>query len=319
MHTCNKYHDIYVFKLCKVVIFAIMNEEHQRSRRWIFTWNNYDNESQELLSNLVETKALTYVIYGKELAPTTGTPHLQGYLETRIPMTKRALSRKYLSHCFLRIAEKGSDANERYCSKDGDVTKLGSPMQQGKRSDLEAVSEMIHAKRTIREIAEVHTVQMIKFHRGIQLTMSLLKPQRRTWKTKVIIYIGSTGTGKSRLAHERLSLDPDEFYTHGGDRWFDGYMGQKNVLFDDFEGVTSGITYRKLLQLTDRYPLQVPIKGAFAWWVPETIIFTTNVRPQAWYPSEMDVSPLMRRIDEIRDFDIFPYHPESDGVENLLE
>lgn len=126
-----------------------------------------------------------------------------------------------------------------------------------------------------------------------------MNKRTRQWKSHVRVYYGSTGTGKTRRAIEEDKVE----WTHGGDRWFDGYDQQERVLFDDFDGVKSGITYRKLLQLLDRYPLQVPIKGGFVEWCPRVIVITTNIPPDRWYPDE-DYSPLQRRIDDFINFDL---------------
>jgi len=49
-------------------------------RRVIFTINNYNNEHIDMLRDLFVNNTAKYIIYGKEIAPGTGTPHLQGYL-----------------------------------------------------------------------------------------------------------------------------------------------------------------------------------------------------------------------------------------------
>ena len=45
-----------------------------RNRNYCFTFNNYPDTS--LVDNLI----CKYIAYSKEVAPTTGTPHLQGYV-----------------------------------------------------------------------------------------------------------------------------------------------------------------------------------------------------------------------------------------------
>ncbi len=48
-------------------------------RRWIFTLNNYTEI--ELGGLQSEEIYFSFILFGKEIAPTTGTPHLQGYFE----------------------------------------------------------------------------------------------------------------------------------------------------------------------------------------------------------------------------------------------
>ncbi len=51
----------------------------KESRRYIFTLNNYTEEDVKIL--MEEKVFFSYLLFGKEIAPTTGTPHLQGYFE----------------------------------------------------------------------------------------------------------------------------------------------------------------------------------------------------------------------------------------------
>lgn len=191
--------------------------------------------------------------------------------------------------------------NIEYCSKDdNDVLVFGEPAGNGGgRKDSEAAAELVKEGASLKRIAEELPMYYIHAHRGIKALKDTLEGNTdpRDFKSQVKVYFGATGTGKSRKAHEEDQIT----WTHGGDRWFDGYQGQEVVLFDDFAGVTSGITFRKLLQLTDRYPLTVPIKGGFVNWRPRVIIFTTNLHPREWFPLE-DYSPLERRIDELIEF-----------------
>ncbi len=48
-------------------------------RRWIFTLNNYTDVEVDGLKK--EKVFFSFLLFGKEVAPTTGTPHLQGYFE----------------------------------------------------------------------------------------------------------------------------------------------------------------------------------------------------------------------------------------------
>ncbi len=50
-----------------------------QSRRWIFTLNNYTEEEVADLER--EEEVFTYLLFGKEIVSSTGTPHLQGYFE----------------------------------------------------------------------------------------------------------------------------------------------------------------------------------------------------------------------------------------------
>lgn len=58
-------------------------------------------------------------------------------------------------------------------------------------------------------------------------------------------------------------------------------------------------------KLTDRYPIQVPVKGSFAPWCARVIIVTSNYPMQTWWPkaSAEDFNAVARRV-KIFDFDV---------------
>lgn len=55
--------------------------------------------------------------------------------------------------------------------------------------------------------------------------------------------------------------------------WWDGYIGQKTVVLDDFRPWWCPFSF--LLRILDRYPIRVQVKGGFVNFVPEKIIITT--------------------------------------------
>jgi len=56
--------------------------------------------------------------------------------------------------------------------------------------------------------------------------------------------------------------------------------GKKFVIIEDFK---SNLGLKDLLNLLDVYPIEVPIKGGFTWWLPDIIVVTTNRSPHDWY------------------------------------
>lgn len=92
------------------------------SRRWKYTLNNYTEED---IARLKSVPCLRHVC-GKEKAPTTGTPHLQGYIRFKEPCRfswwKNNFPRAYAREIKGRRNERHADRdNEAYCSKDGEI------------------------------------------------------------------------------------------------------------------------------------------------------------------------------------------------------
>lgn len=271
----------------------------EQSRRWCWTLNNPTEEEEKNIQTLTTgVTTVSYLTYGKEKGE-SGTPHFQGYLELSKKLRLGGVKKlPGLVRAHWETALGTQEQAIAYCNKeDGEKYVSGTPMKTVgvnlKTRDL-MISDLMEGA-TPNEIALKYPSLWLIYHRGLcDLFMRLQNVKPREEKTKCKVYIGRTGTGKSRRAHEHDKIA----WTHGGDRWFDGYSGQEFILFDDFDGIKSGITYRKLLQLLDRYQLSVPIKGAFVNWKPSVVVITTNIEINDWYPGE-DPAPLWRRIDQV--------------------
>lgn len=125
-----------------------------------------------------------------------------------------------------------------------------------------------------------------------------LKQTPRNFKTKVFVLWGPTGTGKTRFAHDQIMNTSS--WSPGDYAWFDGYIGQDIVIFDDYRGE---YPLQMLLKLLDRYPMRVPVKGGFTTWRPRKVYITSNLSPRAWYPTEdlVSIDALFRRLESIEE------------------
>lgn len=117
----------------------------------------------------------------------------------------------------------------------------------------------------------------VRFHRGLQAYRTVMvEPRDKNIKPRIVILWGASGTGKTRTATEEF---PDAYLltkpNADGNVWFDGYDGEDVVIIDEFYG---WIKYDLLLRICDRYPLQVPVKGAMVQFKATTIVFTSNVK-----------------------------------------
>ena len=83
-----------------------------QSTAFCFTINNYTPHIEALLQSRDG-----YVVYGYEEAPTTGTKHLQGYMETPMRVRVSALGKLYRGH--FEVAKGSCYQNFQYCTKSG--------------------------------------------------------------------------------------------------------------------------------------------------------------------------------------------------------
>lgn len=96
------------------------------------------------------------------------------------------------------------------------------------------------------------------------------------------VYIGATGTGKSKRAWDEAGMDA--YCKDPNSKFWCGYFGQRNVVIDEFRG---RIDVSHLLRWLDRYPVNVEIKGSSVPLHCESFWITTNLELDDWYP-ELD-------------------------------
>jgi len=127
----------------------------------------------------------------------------------------------------------------------------------------------------------------------------------RDWETQVYWLWGPTGSGKTRWVYE--TCDRTDLYVKDGtNKWFCGYTGQRNVLFDDFRP-SQEIPFSRLLRLLDRYSMQVETKGGTVNFNPHRIFITSPKPPRDtwthidWIKDE-DLNQLTRRITKVIEF-----------------
>lgn len=93
-----------------------------RSRNWCFTLNNYTDEDIDKLVN----SSYKYLIIGKEVAPTTNTPHLQGFIIFPNARRLSTLKADYNKTTHWEIARGTPEQNIEYCSKSGNFQEHGT-------------------------------------------------------------------------------------------------------------------------------------------------------------------------------------------------
>ena len=122
---------------------------------------------------------------------------------------------------------------------------------------------------------------------------------KRSWKTVVFWFYGPTGTGKSFAAMEYAK---DAYWKMGGNKWWDGYDGQSDVIIDDYR--KDLCTFNELLRLLDRYPLLVERKGGSMQFLAKRIFITSPFSPSGVWEGriEEDLAQLMRRIEHVERF-----------------
>lgn len=264
--------------------------DDQRSRGWCFTLNNYTEADILFLA----TVPSVYLCYGKEVAPTTGTFHLQGYVHFRDPKTLRTLKnmmgRRYHFEKRMGTITQAID----YCKKDGIFTEIGQrPRDTAASNKDEQWAQVLTLAesgdlKTLKETYPRHYLTYFKTIMSIRAfnTTPIDGELEHEW------WYGPTGTGKSRKAW----TDYPDHYSKACNKWWDGYYGQDVVVIEEWEPKNE-MTASKLKIWADRYPFPAEIKGGTLQRVrPRKIIVTSNYTIDQCFQNEEDRKPLKRRF-----------------------
>lgn len=249
----------------------------RKFRNFIGTWNNYTDAS------LITLRALNtrYVCVGWEIAPTTGTPHLQLYVVMHSPITVTGLRAKLLG-CDVRIAKADSLCNKKYCSKTRPQDPVPNerfeewgerpltPQEKGQTQiDLWAGIKRQAMEGNLDDIDPKIFVSHYPNLKRIKKDYAR-KPQPIAGYCGLWIQ-GESGMGKSRAVQNAFP----EMYRKPRDKWWDMYQGEDVVLFDDINQDHEHLA-SDLKDWGGEYPFPAPEKGGYTMLRPKFVIMTSQ-------------------------------------------
>ena len=267
---------------------------------WCFTLNNYtEDEEVRLKSVMLDPKnKATYMVLGKEVGD-AGTPHIQGYIcfaiRKKFEVVKKLLSPRVHLEPAQGTPQQASD----YCKKDGVFWERGTLPErkkqgQGRRNDIHESKAILDEGGTVLDVAERDWTTFLKYRSSLSYYAAERMPAR-LGKTQVVVFEGEPGCFKSYSANCFRNSYPVVRPGNGQPVWFDGYQPEQHcaVLFDEF---ASWLPYHQLLELCDKYPCRVQVKGGTVQFKAIFAVFTSNKPAEEWYPG-MLWPALERRID----------------------
>jgi len=195
-----------------------------RVKDYCWTLNNYTDEELMVLRTLGTHPDVAYIIWGKEIGPECGTPHLQGYICFK--QRKRMGAARGMMP--LRTAKfsprNGSHPQARdYCKKDGDYEEHGTDPNPGEGKaerthsdvDYDGIITAFKDGKTLKEVTELYPEQAVRNFTSLKGIEALFKtPFQLTkyngpfpshfpygWdRTKTLVLIGEPGVGKTQWA-----------------------------------------------------------------------------------------------------------------------
>lgn len=262
-----------------------------KTRGFSFTYNN-PPENPEFPPH-------RHLIYGKEIAPTTGTPHLQGAIYFDSQRTLSAVI-KSLPGCHVEAA-RNYPALVEYCKKEGNYIEDGeAPMdrkQQGKRGREEELNRWDNARKKAREgdlDAIPADIYLRCRHAILAEAVAHQKPPPDADGVCGLWLWGPPGSGKSRRARE----DYPGIFDKPCNKWFDSYRSGP-ILLDDFDTSHRALGHH-LKRWADRYAFTGEIKGGTIMIRPERVVVTSNYSIRSIFADDNVLAEaLERRFEQI--------------------
>lgn len=269
----------------------------KRSRDWCYTVNWYSPDDKAALPMI---KSI-YHIYGFEVAPTTGTPHIQGYIRFKDAKSRTAVSKiPGLTRAWLAKTRGTPQQAADYCKKDDDFVESGElPMSQTDKGNCNkeryAHAWILAKKRDIQTIADEYphilmahysTIQKIGRDFGIRPPDLAILDNVWVW--------GEPLTGKTAYCN---SISPN-VYIKSCNKWWMGYQPDIHfvVHVNDF-GLTHKCLGYHVKMWAENAAFMAEDKNGGFWCRPKRIFISSNYHPsEIWMDDPMMAKAVLRRF-----------------------
>jgi len=290
-----------------------MDNKRPKNRRFVFTIHNYTPEELVGFHALAEScDKHGFICYGLEIAPDTGTLHIQGYIEVRSAQRFPFLHKYFgfmrndeLLKFHIEIALGTAEDNQGYTKKEGGYFEFGEPVTQGTRTDLIQIKKEIfeNPKNFLQIIIDkANNYQQLKFIESITpyafSDRDMDNPPTALW------IFGSSGIGKTRLVAKTFK---DICYVSSY-KWLGTNYRQNECFFlDDFREYD--LPFNILLKITDCFPFTLEFKGSqIPLNSPFVIITSPKCIADSFLNTSEDIKQLQRRMIEINLDSILDIH-----------
>jgi len=275
-----------------------MNSSHNKTNVYrciMITDFNIDN-----LELYKTNEHIQYGVIGSEICPSSGRPHLQGYLEL-VKQSRLAKLKKVLPPGVHIESRRGTQKQAiQYCQKDSNWIDWGLKKMMGKRPDRGNLREFVRDGRPLRDINAEYDLSFtdIKYYEKQQM---IQRPPLCIYKPHVTWYCGNSGTGKTTAA--LAEAGPFAYDKAIKDRWWTGFDNEECILLNEWRP-SEYFDASTTLKLLGGEPMLLETKGGHTHYRGvKRIILTTIQRPEeiwAKYHSDEQIKQLLRRIDVIK-------------------
>lgn len=282
-----------------------------RSAKWVFTINNYTEEMIYKLDEWFNSGVCKYAVYGKEVAPTTGTQHLQGYMHLEKRQYRRTIATSVKINgnpiwSYLQPANGSELQNRDYCIKSGNFKEFGA-LTITDQKEVDKKQKVMNVMNdwmqlTKEEFEEKWPYEALHWRRKLMDWEASKAMKSDVWdgdlRQKNLWIWGPPGTGKSKWARSQAQ---GACYCKLINKWWGGYEKRfhKIVLMEDYPVDGKYLTQQMKLW-SDRYVFIAETKGGQQLIDPGCFYFivTSNHSMEEIFEGE-DLNAIKRRFTEV--------------------
>lgn len=269
-----------------------------------------------------------YYCYQWERGGNSNRLHAQGFIMFHADAKQRlgAIKKHILHNDRVHVEAKYKDSTPfeaaAYAQKDATRVNGTAPViwgeeptcgQKGHRTDLDDAVDAIKDgidEESFRDTFRGEAAKYSQYFKQLFGDQQQRVAKRRRVELEVIMYHGPPGSGKTRRVYDEVARDfgsEGQLFSvcpNGSALWYDGYVGQPVLLFDDMSSHwvrDRAMTLGHWLQVTDIYPVRLPIKGHHTWLAAARIYITSNQTYDEWWSdlSHNHLKAIRRRITHI--------------------
>ena len=278
-----------------------------QSRRYVLTINNPEQTDEEFCTYVQGLEHFKYCIFQREKGHEKETEHIQMFLVFTIGK-RFSTVKEYFPTAHIEKAQGNSVQCRDYCSKEdtriSGPYELGEFAQQGARSDLKTIVELVQNNATDEDIIKLFPTQFLlyidKIHklREQQRYDDNKKNERKVYVTYIY---GPPGCGKTRYIVNKYGYGNFYRMTNYRKNCFDFYDNEKVIIFDEFD---SSLPLTEMLNYLDVYPVQLPCRYSNKLANYDEVYIISNLKLYEQYRNVQEEKPtqfraLLRRIHKV--------------------
>lgn len=288
--------------------------KNPQGKNWCITINHYDMPQEaDQVEKLKNAEDIQWLILGKETAPTTGTPHLQGAVIFTKRYRLKQLTKRFDYRFHWEPMHGTPQESKDYCSKEDKTPfEKGVMPEENHKKGGQKTKENWDEYRKLAEQGKFNDIPSkvwIRYHSSLKaIRAETLKDESmediNDLKKHFLWLWGPTGTGKSHTARRiAKEIAPDEEpYLKDLNKWWGNYKCQKVTIIEEADEKRCEHLASFFKKWCDKWSFTAEGKGiSYDEGIrPNYVIVTSNYEIRDCFKEPADYLPLERRFTQIQ-------------------